>query len=449
MQAQNAAPNSHPAAKAAVDGVAIDTVTHAPVARARVKLACTSADPLYTWTDAQGAFRFPHLAPVGCLLEVQKPGFLPSSYGVEFTAPRPTDPRDPNPGWGVWGNIRVPTRTRSVEPDGTVRLKIDVPLTPPVVITGKVTDARGVPMTEWLVGTAGRKHTGDADAPWQIGGAGGVGVDEKGEFRLGGLEPGKYFLAARRPWGQTGMGSYRNTFYPSATVEDSARALVLAAGQHVRADIRVVQQAGVRIAGKISAPVGGSAAPGAFRYSYVTLVPENGAPFMEKPPFALGQDQFALENIPPGKYTMYAETYEAPNILPDAVQSIVYGYARDMQVAAGNILDADITLMPLGGVAGVAAFREGCKPVPIRIVVSSPEPFNLGTRTLKGPGQFSSGLLYPGRYYVRVESENGPEVTAESIRLGDRDVLKNGFDAPYAGNAELTIRVGCAPGRVR
>jgi len=64
-------------------------------------------------------------------------------------------------------------------------------------------------------------------------------------------------------------------------------------------------------------------------------------------------------------------------------------------------------------------------------------------------GKFVLRGLTTGRLNLDVSWQMSPgqQVQVSSIRLGERDVLKNGLDVPYQGTEKLRITIDCANGR--
>jgi hypothetical protein len=116
------------------------------------------------------------------------------------------------------------------------------------------------------------------------------------------------------------------------------------------------------------------------------------------------------------------------------------------------MLGVDLTLQPLHDLAGVVTFHEGCKPFPVEIQVSNTGPiFGEAAKARPGPdGKFVLSGISPGRSRVSILDPSSPGMAArvESIRLGDRDVRKNGIEVPYTGNETLSVSVECNMARV-
>jgi hypothetical protein len=458
LPAQGPVPASNPNPKAVIDGEVLNAATNAPIPGARVKLEQYPAEPLYTKADDQGHFRFADLTPGMYGLRVESPGFLRfDQYSVDLTMPRA--------GTAVRRVVSPPTGasnanfTRSTDPDGALHAKATVSLTAQAVIVGQVTDPYGLPMADCQVELLVPRPASSAGVTFgpfgnsEVMSRMSINVDDKGDFRFGGLGPGKYYVAANKNGGsQTWQADYRNTYYPGAISLASAKLLELAAGQQVRADIRIARQGGVRVAGRIVAPQTESAASDTVLYTNVSLAPENSPLPNAAASFSGGRDQFELNQVLPGKYTLMAAAYRPSASMTPGLPRAESGLVREIQVGEHDMLDVDITLQPLRDLPGVVTFHEGCQPFPVEIRVSTYGPLGGSAKARPGPdGKFVLSGLTPGR--SRVNVMNGPNSyvvsSVESMRLGERDVQKDGMDIPYSGSDSLNIVVDCNPRRSR
>jgi hypothetical protein len=458
LQAQEPVPASNPNPKAAIDGDVVNAATNAPIPGARVKVEQYPDEPLYTRADDQGHFQFAGLKPGVYRLHVESPGFLASDYN-------PVNLMIPRAGAALRSvvssssGLPAATAPRSTDPDGTLRARVTVPLTAQVVIAGKVTDPYGLPMAECQVELLAPRPArpggaaipaGPGDNP-EVAHRGQADVDDRGEFRFFGLEPGKYYMVATKTGTRSWDADYRITYYPGAIALASAKPLELAAGQQVRADIQIVRQGGVRVAGRILGVRSEGAAPDSALYTNVMLVPENNPLLNANGPSASGRDEFELKSVLPGKYRLTAATYRSSTNWTGGMPKAEFGLMRDIEVGDNDMLGVDLTLQPLHDLAGIVTFHEGCKPFPIEIQVSNTGPiFGEAAKARPGPdGKFVLSGIGPGisRVNIMDPSYLGMAVPIESIRLGERDVQKNGIEVPYTGNETLSVSVKCNPAR--
>lgn len=250
-----------PPASGRISGRVTAEGTNAPIAGARVMVfpmmrpamppSGPMAIPPQGMTDQDGRFVFNGVAPGEYRIDVQKTGFASSA--------------DPT----------ARPRTYTVAA-GQALDNISIVLQKGAVITGKVLDQKGEPVTDVHV-MALRRFTppGAAAVPPRLIPTpmqGPQQTNDIGEYRVSGLPPGEYFLAAS-PRGMSFGGPGRasttgngggtptatTTYYPGTVDQAGAQSITVAAGAEVSNIVFVLQ----------SAP--------AYRVSGI-VVDENGAP---------------------------------------------------------------------------------------------------------------------------------------------------------------------------
>jgi hypothetical protein len=92
-------------------------------------------------------------------------------------------------------------------------------------------------------------------------------------------------------------------------------------------------------------------------------------------------------------------------------------------------------------------FREGCPPAAVRISAQTQASVGLGQAeaVAESDGQFVLHNLTAGRYMLSIHSASEPliEEPVESIAHGNRNVLQDGFESPFAGDEPIRITLGC------
>jgi hypothetical protein len=432
-------PAQAPAPAAAVlEGEVVNAVTSAPIAGARVKLQADQEEPLYTRTDDRGRFRFTGLAlrSYSYTLHAESPGFLKS--GLSYVNPRV--PQQPG------------RRT-----DGASGPDVRIPLTAYAAITGRITDPYGVPVSNCMVEVLRRQairpgHTASPRARPLPGGQAEVATtaqpttNDKGEFRAAPLEPGTYYVVTGPRTGPVGWDpGYRNTYYPRAMDFASAQPLELAAGQQVRADIQILRRAGVRVSGRIVKPPGQEVPSEALLDTTIVLQPEGAYLTNPNRPFTHAKEDYQFSDVLPGKYTLMAATYDMASDPFGPDRKAVFGAMKKVEIGDSDRAGLDVALQPLRDIAGVVSFPEGCAAVPVRIAVQGLNP--LGFRQVEAlsgaDGKFTLSGIVTGWFKLYITAKDGSYTHVASIRLGDRDVLNDGFEIPYAGSDALRVNVGC------
>jgi hypothetical protein len=413
-------------------GDVVDATTGAPVPAARIKLTSKSG-PLYTWADVRGHFQFSGNLAGYLSLSVDHPGFLP---------------RDPI---GVYAGGAA----------------VRVPLTAGAIISGTVTDPNGLPaagnngavyMQFFVKRPIGSRPKGSpgvyvmADGKSELASvpAGGIRVDDRGQYRSPILESGVYYVVAvaqRAPnfWDRT----WRTTYYPNALDADSAKPIELSAGRQVRADIQMVRQGGVRVSGHLSVPSFQPPAPDGQIWTGVYLVPRGGQIRGPGATASITGDRFEALDLFPGTYTVVGETTsrEGSGL---KVKSLAGTY-RQIEIGSREVTDLDLELQPLAEVTGKVSFPEGCPAAPVRVTIQSGSIMGVNqTYTTTGPdGAFAFGTFTPGPLSIIgavFASAPGPATAPAAVWLGDRDITKSGFDYPTPTPQALRIVMNCGAG---
>lgn len=340
--------------------------------------------------------------------------------------------------------------------DGERLRNINLSLTRGAVVTGRVVDDQGLPVPGVRVSAAERVDAGGVITFRSAPASGGV-ADDRGVYRLWGLPPGTYVVAASMlgslrtdpprattadevRWAVSGTAPVAGrsgaapppsakprrpvpTFYPSVTDPSRAMPLTLAAGEE-RAGLDIVSQqvASATISGRVTRSDGQP-------FSGAIVVPVSGAPslsnlgIVEFPPRATVRPsgEFAMAGVAPGRYTLMARASSstpAPTPAPangsggsPATRSLNDLWAMAVLVVAGDDLaDVRLELAPGMTVSGRFVF-EGETPPPTvssgRIAVGLVAPPNsapalgVGEARINGDGSFAWNDVAPGSFLVR------------------------------------------------
>ena len=152
-------------------------------------------------------------------------GIAAGQYGLFVFAPGFYCPA--NEAW-LWGKS-ITLR------EGDVVDGIDFKLMRGGVITGRITDASGKPVADEDVAlTRVDEHGEDVDSPFENHYGNAHQTDDRGVYRIYGLEPGRYLVSvgsieAYREWGGPSR-FYRQTFYPGVTARANANMVEVAPG---------------------------------------------------------------------------------------------------------------------------------------------------------------------------------------------------------------------------
>ncbi len=237
---------------------------------------------------------------------------------------------------------------------------VTISLTKGAVITGKVTNFTGDPVVGTRIRAVRIKdaegHRVRADA---LGGGSMFGfldqimnvewqTDDRGVYRLYGLEPGSYHVSA----GGKGLASFISTggydsdaptYHPTGTIDTAAEVKVQAGDEATGVDIRYRENRGYAISGTVTGQASSQAAT-----SVVLTRAANGA--MEGFALALPNSPnrgFILTSVPEGDYYI---TAVAGNALEGT--SVASSAARRVSVKGADVTGVELTLAPLGSISG-------------------------------------------------------------------------------------------------
>jgi Carboxypeptidase regulatory-like domain len=404
---------------ASVDGEGRDTISGLPIERVHVSLrrfVNGGWDRYGAQTNAEGRFTIIGIPAGNYQVAIDRVGYV---VPVEITR----------------GQITL----HAAEKKDNYKLK----LVPVGSITGHVLDADGAPMEGLtveaeLAGKVERSAT----------------TDDRGQYRIGGLRPGKYRVRAKtqalpippeiRTDGTTEV-NYGATYHPGALDSKSATALTVGpASDVIGIDIRMVRTPILRIAGKVTG------APDGIKNLSVLL--QQAGAFGSSGTQAKPDGSFEIWRAIPGKYTAIAMANNAG----DVVRSVPV----DLDVAESDIENIELRMLPPEDVKGQLEFSdENAKPRPPqqrpgqqpmqqtapnaqqpsqqpvhRIYLRDPSnlaPFK--TADIADDGSFTLEKVSAGKYQVSI---GGYPAFVKSVRIG-----QTAEDGPL-----LDIRSGAAGG---
>ncbi|MEP7273112.1 MAG: carboxypeptidase-like regulatory domain-containing protein [Acidobacteriota bacterium] len=404
-------------------------------------------------TDSEGWYRFANVAP--------------GSYRVVAYAPAHVIEGDNNP--------ISPGKPVNVL-EGEAVENVDFSITRGGVLTGKVTASNDRPVIAEFVrahrlNNAGKStSTGIPDFNvWQ--------TDDRGVYRIFGLEPGRYIVGAgaspedavmRIATGGGSRAHYRRTFSPEAVEEAQARIIEVSPGVEVEnIDIKLVSAAESRTftaTGRVIEAESGKSVAG-LMITYTATRAGSGS-------FGMGtsatnsQGEFRWEGLKPNSYRASVLGLEA---------SENYGEPIEFEISGSDVTGLEITMRRGVSISGVAVI-EGSTDPKLREKLGNVRIFAL-PQEARGPlgmsivvgqvnpnGTFKIGGVHPGNIrlsaetsladkalsLLRVEHEGGEvrelHLSAGEATTGVRLVFAYGT-ASIAGNVE--VRGGKLPPNVR
>jgi protocatechuate 3,4-dioxygenase beta subunit len=330
---------------------------------------------------------------------------------------------------------------------------ISVKLIPHGVVAGKVTDEDGDPVAfvsvqvlreRWI---AGRRQYTPVNAGT---------TNDLGEYRVAGLQPGRYFVminhnrpepgrAQPRAAGAVADQTYANQFYPGVAEISQASPVEIAPGQELRGmDFQTRKMSTFRIRGKVLDESGKPA-----QAASVMAAPAEGY-FLGMRGMGVARNadgSFEITGVQPGSYTLIANR---------GGRGGTRSVARlPVQVGTRDLDGVTLQLQPTFAISGTVRAPEGVSVANARITLESLEPgMPFGAMGTSGPvdpgGAWTAANVAPGRYrfaitpvpqgtYLKAVTVQGQDITAGALvsapATGVEILL--GTNAPAVGGTAL------------
>ncbi len=397
-----------------LEGYVKNALTGAPVRKAQVSLTGAESDQVIgkVLSDTNGRFRFTGVPAGQYRLQVERSGFLPSTYGAQASNRR-----------GKLISLAA----------GEARKDLALALELPAVISGRVWDENGEPLPGISIQALRQDYqTGQP----RLTAVAAVTSNDLGEYRLYGLPKGKYFLST----GQSAIlppslpeQIYPATFYPGSTDVLSATPIRVSAGSEARdLDFRLYKAASVALRGTVE-----TASSAASLHSLqVILMREDGLLNIRQNGGNAAAAQFQFPRLASGKYLLTAW-------LPSA-ESLLYAQ-QEVDMGSVDINDVTLSLRPALQLSGQIVFS-GSAPAefPSKITVRLSQgnaPFPLPVASVKPDHSFSLSNLIPGSWQLSV-SPLPPGAYLQSVSLGQREVSLDNVLLSSDTETPLRIMIG-------
>jgi len=386
-----------------VGGVVVKSTTGESIKRATVQLAPIGGgqQSYSTFTENNGRFIIHDIVPGRYMIFASGNGYFEES-------------RQKN-------KDNTGTRNLDLTP-GTNLRGLSFRLLPPGVITGTVYDDDGDPVIQAQVRAL---RVAGSGAHRQVSEAGSGQTNDLGEYRIWGLQPGKYLVAATYQPPQNNPGQQTNevflpTFHPSTP--DTSQASVVEVDPGVEAsgiDVDIRQAHAVTVRGRVMV----DGAVKSLRGNYVSLTPraspEGGFSFTNYGgPVQNDLGDFEIRGVPPGPYNLSAFWSDGKRQLYGRVPVEVSNANLD---GVNFVLGSPITL------AGRIRV-EGSNPFDITRLglwlLSVDNTLGSGGTKIKPDGTLVIENVYDGTYGVRVFGYP-EEYYVKSVREGGSEVLES------------------------
>jgi hypothetical protein len=444
-----------------------DGVTHAPLPEAVVTLG-GFATPQRVVADSKGQFNFRDLGPGTITLNASRGGYFGSGNGDR-------DPAAPPLVIDLANNQHAGDLT--------------LPLWKLGAISGSVV-ADGDPLVGIEIRALRRSLVTGA---WRLVSAATTSTDDRGAYRLSGLLPGEYVVAARPdrepetalllsmlsatpasfadvmaaatasglgvPERDSSLRTYPLTFFRDAQTSGLAtRVTIDASTDKAAVDFRLRAIRGVHVSGTLTG------LDGPIEGAVVRLLPADSTLETDPLEFAAAacdsNGRFDLTNIPAGKYVVAllsrpAAAPAAPPSSPQPLPAEPTWWARTaVTVAAANVTGLTVPVRRGFTVSGRAQFNGAAAPSSAEIAQvalrldPAEGPLPPGTPPWRGAisadGRFTTMNVPPGKYFVRVA--NAPRGwQLESARAGTRDAIDEALDIQSANIDDVVLTFSDRP----
>jgi hypothetical protein len=418
-----------------VSGKVVNSVTGQAVKKAVVTLRGGSGQNSYvTGSDPSGKFQFDNVQPDKYMATAEAEGYS--------------------------GTLRTGQKLIAVAAQQEVS-DVEVRIAPLSIISGKVLDESGQPLEGASVTALRYDYSGGGKNLQPVGGA---QTDDRGEYRMFDLQPGRYYLmavairrnAALMAQGVVAVGipgrvpqesrvhstvpeeGYAAVYYPGvADVSQTSPQELKPGAEWTGADFKLRQLPAYHIRGRVT---GAAARNGGRNIVRAQPCEADGTTGIGMPNTLQASSQpdarFDVSGAVPGTYCL---SVTPPGARVMAVRQIV-------TVKAGDVDDVELPVPTSFSVSGTLVI-DGTPPNPMpQLFVGLRTTPNQGVSqvTIKSDGAFQIDGMYPGAYSLMLPQ--GP-LYAKSILYGSQDVTGGVIPSLQPG-IDLTITMGTDPGEV-
>jgi hypothetical protein len=420
-----------------ITGRVLDASEARPLQRAHVLITPLDwSGSLRTLADHEGHFEFDALPDGRYLITAAKPGFVSVRYGQR----RPFDQGTP---------IRV---GRSQHVRG-----IDLRLPRGSVIAGRLFDEDGGPLRRAIVNAIRDIHI---DGQRRLMPVGTDQTDDRGEYRIWDLSPGKYYVSAQVrvdvPSGTTRFGdaetsagftsrhsnvisagdarAYVPAYYPGVTSVNAASVVFLGVGDEVQGiDFPVPLVQVGRVMGHVTNADGSLPGRG-----NILLTSESS---IERGQFGVtfgaqiqADGTFTVRNVPPDRYVLSAR---AEGVTGPQMATV------PATVTSGDVVDISVTLSPPATIRGRVALvgkqpSSGAMDVFLTVVPLDGQSGPVPQARTDSNSRFVISAIPQGHSLIRVMSSGGAW-SVQSVVIDGRDVTDLSIELKSGQSVEAIV----------
>jgi hypothetical protein len=437
------APTQQQSPKASIEGFVLRAGTNEPIRAARITLTraatpgtvinITPANAIPPVTsDSQGRFLATGLEAGTYTLTAQRNGFARQTYG-ERAVGRP----------GVPLNVLA----------GQAVKDIVFHLTPAGAISGRITDSTGEPLSSITVQLLQSRYDGNGRRTFQQVGTG--KTDDRGEYRIYWITPGRYYVSASPNRSQlTPLQPSTNevtdpgfavTFYPGTTDPASATSIELQPGEELNTiDLTMPMQQLYRIRGRVFDPKTGQFP----RNASILLMPRT--PSISVPNFLSTANAynsvngtFDIRDIAPGSYLLEVQSITlagdstprqsaamAVDVSNADVENLIVSFTPGITVSGHVSIEGGTAVSSLPNADMLRVFLT---PTVAQVIIFT------GPQSVAADGSFKIDNTQVGEYRINV-SPLPPGMYVKDARLGSTDALAGiSITGPVSGSLEVLL----------
>ena len=409
-------------APSTVHGRVVAAETGKPLYRARVWLNRTGSDDANgglsreVLTNRDGRYRFD--------------GLPPGLYGIRSSHLGFVEMRD-----GQKHPDDIANSYRQISP-GQVQ-QLDFALPRGSVISGRLTDDAGEPLAGVQVVPlrVSYSSSGTRVRPWYVSPFNGY-TDDRGDFRIPGLKPATYVVAANVPANVVGE-SYATTYYPGTKNLDEAQRFTIGLNEQVTANFPMMMTRQLRVTGQVRSSTGAPLQSYRAMLRTVTGLGSRGAQIKD----AVGSFEFT--GVAPGAYTLEIST-AADNIngrqKPSEFASVPIEVGDDD--INGLLITTGYGVSVKGRVTYEGTALKNAPPERARIYVNFIDgPFGFGQRFIDRDGVIADDghFTINGTYGRIMFMPSIPGWQLKSVMLDGVDITDVPYDTSRGGTDRLEI----------